>query len=89
MNLDGNLVDKALEEDPTGVIVALVYSSQMGTEALENLKVMNQNFMKKYKLGKPLPMIYLNRSANVTKGDAKPWVFKPEDQLNETATLLV
>lgn len=88
VNLDGDLLGKALEEDPAGIIVALVYSDHNGNEALENLKVMNQNFQKKYKLDKPLPMICLNRSANVTKGDAKPWVFKPEDQL-ETATIVV
>jgi hypothetical protein len=87
LNIDGNRMNEALMADPAGTILAMIYSTEHGPDALSKLKIMNSNFQKKYKLSKPLPMIMLDTTVDVRNGTASPWVFKKEDQLADVTVV--
>lgn len=73
--LDGHRMLEALDEDPAATVLAMVYSGSPDTA-----KNMAEMFQKKYKLDKPVPIIFLDTAVDVRSGDSTPWVFKEKDQ---------
>lgn len=62
----------------------MVYSNNFGPRALNTVKAMVNAFTKKHMLKTPLPIIRLDTNVDVRSSKATPWVFDPQDQIEDS-----
>jgi len=75
MMLDGEVLMDLLEKDAAAVIPAIVYNPQFNAGARGMAQKLAELMKSKYKLAKPVPLIMVNTTANVTAG-GNPFVFE-------------
>lgn len=75
MILDGSVLLDLLERDAASVIPAILYNTDVNPRARDLAQKVAQDMADHYKLKKPVPVIRVNTTANVTAGE-NPFVFE-------------
>merc|ERR1711971_1349372 len=88
--LDGKLLFEELEKNAAGTILAVMYSKSRDgddSKSKDNAQQQSKLQQAKYKLDKPLPVIFLDQSFDARDGKGSPWVFNKEDQPTSDVTV--